>query len=48
MPKDSIANVSYLVAIDRSLLTGRVGHLSGTYMALLLSGIDIDIVLGRG
>jgi mRNA interferase MazF len=31
LPKDSVANVSQIVAIDRDLLTERVGHLSDAY-----------------
>jgi mRNA-degrading endonuclease toxin of MazEF toxin-antitoxin module len=45
LPRDSVANVSQNVAIDRALLTERVGHLSVNELELLLSGIDL--VLGR-
>lgn len=45
LPQDSVANVSQLVSLDRSLLTERVGILSQTMLELVLSGIDI--VLGR-
>ena len=45
LPKDSVANVSQLVSIDRTLLTERVGHLPKTKIELILSGIDT--VLGR-
>ena len=45
LPRDSVANVSQIVAIDRALLTERVGHLSGGDLELVLSGIDL--VLGR-
>jgi mRNA interferase MazF len=45
LPRDSVANVSQIVAIDRALLTERVGHLSANDLGLLLSGIDL--VLGR-
>jgi mRNA interferase MazF len=45
LPKDSVANVSQIVALDRSFLTERVGKLSAAKVDLLLSGIDI--VLGR-
>ena len=45
LPKDSVANVSQIVAIDRSLLTERVGRLSRSELQLVLSGIDL--VLGR-
>jgi mRNA-degrading endonuclease toxin of MazEF toxin-antitoxin module len=45
LPKDSVANVSQLVAVDRDVLSERVGHLDEAEMALLLAGIDV--VLGR-
>lgn len=45
LPKDSVANVSQVVALDRAVLTERVGKLSRAKVELLLAGIDI--VLGR-
>jgi mRNA interferase MazF len=45
LPRDSVANVSQLVSVDRSVLTERVGHLSSTDLDLLLRGIDL--LLGR-
>ena len=45
LPKDSVANVSQIVAIDKSLLAARVGKLSAAKVELVLAGIDI--VLGR-
>ena len=45
LPKDSVANVSAIVALDRALLTERVGRLSRAKVELLLAGIDV--VLGR-
>lgn len=45
LPKDSVANVSQIVSLDRSLLVERVGRVSRRNLDLLLSGIDI--VLGR-
>ena len=45
LPKDSVANVSQIVALDKSFLTERVGKLSAAKVELLLSGIDV--VLGR-
>ncbi|MBN8869459.1 MAG: type II toxin-antitoxin system PemK/MazF family toxin [Solirubrobacterales bacterium] len=45
LPKDSVANVSQISTIDRSLLTERVGHLIQTQLDLILVGIDL--VLGR-
>jgi len=45
LPRDSVANVSQVVALDRTVLTERVGKLSHAKLDLLLSGLDI--VLGR-
>lgn len=46
LPKDSVANVSQIVTVDRGLLTARVGRLSDVELGLVLNGIDV--VLGRG
>jgi mRNA interferase MazF len=45
LPKDSVANVSQIVTLDRTLLTERAGKLPRNKLALVLSGIDV--VLGR-
>ena len=45
LPKDSVANVSQIVALDRSSLEAPVGHLVRRQLELVLSGIDI--VLGQ-
>lgn len=45
LPKDSVANVSQIVAIDRALLTERVGRVPAVQLERILSGIDL--VLGR-
>lgn len=45
LPKDSVANVSQIVTIDKQLLGERVGKLPRSKLELMLSGIDI--VLGR-
>ena len=45
LPKESVANVSQVVALDKGLLTERVGKLSAAKLSLILSGIDV--VLGR-
>ena len=45
LPKDSVANVSQTISIDKELLTARVGKLSRSNLELVLSGIDT--VLGR-
>jgi len=41
LDRDSVANVSQVVTIDRSALKGRVGHLSPRVLSLILSGIDV-------
>jgi mRNA interferase MazF len=41
LPKDSVANVSQVVALDKSSLTERVGKLSREKTDLVLDGIDI-------
>jgi mRNA interferase MazF len=45
LAKDSVANVSQVVALDRSVLSECVGKLSQSKVELILSGIDV--VLGR-
>jgi mRNA interferase MazF len=45
LPKDSVANVSQVVALDRFALDERVGTVSERELALVLAGIDV--VLGR-
>lgn len=45
LPKDSVANVSQVVTIDKALLTERVATLSRAKLELVLAGIDV--VLGR-
>jgi len=45
LPKDSVANVSQILSIDRQLLTDRAGHLPVGDLQLVLAGIDL--VLGR-
>ncbi len=45
LPKASVANVSQVIALDKTLLTERVGKLSRAKLELVLSGIDV--VLGR-
>jgi mRNA interferase MazF len=45
LAKESVANVSQIVSVDRDLLTGRVGRLPRSKLELVLSGIDT--VLGR-
>lgn len=45
LPKESVANVSQIVTLDRALLAEHVGKLPQVKLTLILSGIDI--VLGR-
>ena len=45
LPKDSVANASQLLTVDRTALSARAGKLSPKRMTQLLTGIDI--VLGR-
>jgi mRNA interferase MazF len=45
LPKDSVANVSQIVAVDRNILSERVGHIGEAELALILAGVDL--VLGR-
>lgn len=45
LPKDSVANVSQIVTLDKVLLSERVSKLSRAKVELLLTGIDV--VLGR-
>ena len=45
LPKDSVANVSQIVSLDRDLLTERSGKLPRGKLELLFSGLDV--VLGR-
>ena len=44
-PKDSVANATRIVALDRPLLEERTGRISSAKLDLLLA--DIDAVLGR-
>ena len=45
LPKDSVANASAVIALDKTLLTERVGKLSRAKVELILAGIDV--ILGR-
>ena len=45
LPKDSVANASQIVALDRECLTERVGRLPRRKLGLVMSAIDV--VLGR-
>jgi mRNA interferase MazF len=41
LPKDSVANASQILTLDRDLLTERAGRLSRAKTELLLAGIDV-------
>jgi mRNA interferase MazF len=45
LPKDSVANVSQIVALDKALLTVHVARLPAKSLQLILTGLDI--ILGR-
>ena len=45
LPKESVANVSQIVTLDKSELTVRVSKLPKAKLELVLSGVDV--VLGR-
>lgn len=45
LPRDSVANVSLIVTLDKEQLTGRSGKLPSRQLEAILNGIDV--VLGR-
>lgn len=45
LPKDSIANVSQPITVDRALLRTRIGHVSRRRLEMVFAGLDL--VLGR-
>jgi mRNA interferase MazF len=45
LPKDSVANVSQIVTLDRQLFSDRTGHLSQNQLRALFA--CLDVVLGR-
>jgi mRNA interferase MazF len=45
LPKDSVANVSQIVAVDKEMLTERTGKLQRRHLELVFAGLDL--VLGR-
>lgn len=45
LPKDSVANPTQIVSLDKELLTERIAKLSKNAMASILGGLDI--ILGR-
>lgn len=45
LSKDSVANVSQIVSLDREVLTERVGRVSKKQLELVFAGLDL--VMGR-
>jgi mRNA interferase MazF len=45
LAKDSVANVSQIVTLDRDLLAERVGRVSKKQLELMFAGLDL--VMGR-
>jgi len=45
LPKDSVANVSLVVALDKLQLVERIGKISRRQFELVLAGLDV--ILGR-
>ena len=45
LSRDSVANVSQIVSLDRGVLTDRVGRLPAKKLHLVMAGLDV--VLGR-
>ena len=45
LPKDSVANVTLINSVDRSVLTERVGRVSDAELEVILNGIGL--LLGR-
>ena len=43
LPKDSVANVSQIVTLDRELLTERVGRLPARQLELVIAGIAVVV-----
>ena len=45
LTKDSVANVSLILSIDKAQLTDRIGRISSRQLETLLTGIDV--ILGH-
>jgi mRNA interferase MazF len=43
LPKNSVANVSQIITIDKNILTKRVGRLPTSKLDLILSGIQMVV-----
>ena len=47
LPRDSVANVSQIVALDRALLSEPAGHVSPGIVERILSGLDVVLARHR-
>ena len=47
LPKDSVANVSQVLTVDRALLAERTGRLSRRQLEALLSGVSLAIGMSQ-
>jgi mRNA interferase MazF len=45
LPKDSVANVSQIITIDKNYLTERVGRISATFLAQIEIGLRLVLDL---
>ena len=45
LPKDSVANVSQIVSLDKELLTERMARIPRAKLELILAGFDV--IVGR-
>ena len=45
LPKDSVANVSQIITIDKSFLTERLGRISNTFLAQVEIGLRLVLDL---
>jgi mRNA interferase MazF len=45
LPRDSVANVSQVITIDRNALTDRVGRLPGTIIDQVANGLRLALAL---
>ena len=45
LPKDSVANVSQVVTVDRTILTERAGKVSGEVLAAVDAGLRLTLAL---
>ncbi len=41
LPKDSVANVSQIIALDKNVLTENIGKVSQSYIQQIFHGVDV-------